>query len=41
MSAAEPWMGALSAMRSAISRRCLTSEVRSGKYRRLPNMVSV
>jgi hypothetical protein len=31
MSAAEPWMGALSAIRSAISRRCRLSEVRSGR----------
>src|SRR5690606_7294901 len=30
-SAAEPWIGALSAMRSAISRRCRLSEVRSGR----------
>ena len=31
MSAAEPWIGALSAIRSAISRRCRLSEVRSGR----------
>ncbi len=30
-SAAEPWMGALSAIRSAISRRCRLSLVRSGR----------
>ena len=30
-SAAEPWIGALSAIRSAISRRCRLSEVRSGR----------
>ena len=31
MSAAEPWIGALSAIRSAISRRWRLSEVRSGR----------
>ena len=31
MSAAEPWIGALSAIRSAISRRCRLSLVRSGR----------
>ena len=31
MSAAEPWIGALSAMRSAPSRRCRLSLVRSGR----------
>jgi hypothetical protein len=30
-SAAEPWIGALSAIRSAISRRCRLSDVRSGR----------
>jgi len=30
-SAADPWMGALSAIRSAISRRCRLSLVRSGR----------
>src|SRR5271169_6892948 len=40
-SAAEPWIGALSAIRSAISRRCRLSEVRSGRYRRRPIMVAV
>jgi hypothetical protein len=40
-SAAEPWIGALSAMRSAISRRWRLSETRSGRYRRRPIMVAV
>ena len=31
MSAAEPWIGALSAIRSAISRRCRLSLIRSGR----------
>ena len=41
MSAADPWMGALRAIRSAIWRRCRESEARSGRYRRRPRMVEV
>ena len=41
MSAAEPWMGAFSAARSAASRAARLEDFRAGKYRRLPNIVSV
>src|SRR5699024_9094878 len=41
MSAAEPWIGALSAARSAMSRSCRRSLCRAGRYRRRPMMVSV
>ncbi len=40
-SAAEPWIGAFSAIRSALSRRWRLSLVRSGRYRRRPRMVEV
>src|SRR6476619_177412 len=41
MSAALPWIGAFNAARSAISRFCRLSLVRSGTYRRRPKTVSV
>src|SRR5947208_664041 len=41
MSAALPWIGAFNAIRSAISRRCRLSLLRSGRYRRRPRTVSV
>ncbi len=41
MSAADPWMGALSAARSALSRRTRFGLLRSGNGRRRPKIVSV
>ena len=41
MSAAEPWIGALSAARSAFSRRTRLEELRSPNGRRRPKIVSV
>jgi hypothetical protein len=41
MSAAEPWIGALSAARSAFSRRMRLGLARSGNGRRRPKIVSV
>ena len=41
MSAAEPWIGAFRAARSAASRAARFGDFNAGKYLRLPNIVSV